>query len=612
MNRLKYILLSAAAAILILFLTIKIYFHYDIPLYAGSQSIVGLKDTVEVFTDNFGVPQVFAKTEEDLFFTAGYLTARERLFQLSLTAAIIGGDLSELLGDEYLEHDHYLKNFSQTKNIPNHINEDIKQIIESYCAGINYWIDEVGNNLPPEFKILNTTPIKWKTSDVLDVYSLYTDGIFIDWKKSYLSTLIQKYYSESKLDELFLPNDLSNTILDNQIFPDSVYSAVKCECDIKQMISAVSVGAEHTFISVSDENDSNKPTLTIIDISGPTQPAKWFEMRLKGGRFDIEGAFLPGFPLPLIGRNNVAAWGITPQDFHGLDYINSINNLFNIVASEEIPTTISITNKNIVYMDSKGTIYGQIEEFPKDNLSIKLFENSDRNVQNAISQLREFAYNSKLPEQFVFNVLKANLLKNIFKDEFDLIGPEVFQCFIELPKLTEQSLLSVFKNNESSWINNINTKDNRESFSEIVNISVNQTIQDLVKYKDYNFTYDLKTQVLFKHLLGDKYLLNKLFKFNVSASHNNPYAYDIDIRKYLNDGSIEPISGTSLQRIFNLDDFSKSYSVSPTGQSGLPKSDNYSDQTELYSNDKYRTIDFDESVVRSSVNYRKLVLTPKQ
>ena len=226
--------------------------------------------------------------------------------------------------------------------------------------------------------------------------------------------------------------------------------------------------------------------------------------------------------------------------------------------------------------------------------------------------MREFAYKNKLPEQFLFNVLKANLLKNIFKDEFDLIGPEVFQCFIELPKLTKQSLLSEFVDGESSWINDITTKDHRESFSEIVIKSVNQTIQDLDKYIDYYFTNSLTTPLLFKHFLGDKYLLNKLFKFNVTVLHNNPNEYNIDIRKYFNDGSLEMNFGMGLKRILNLDNFSKSYSILPTGQSGLPKSENYSDQAELYSKGEYRTIDFDESVVRSSANYRKLVLTPKQ
>ena len=108
MKYLKYILTITAILILLTFLTVKLYFHYDLPKYSGMQSLSGLQDTVEVFTDRFGVPYIFAKNNEDLFFSAGYMIARERLFQLSLLAAVARGEISTLLGDEYAEHDNYI------------------------------------------------------------------------------------------------------------------------------------------------------------------------------------------------------------------------------------------------------------------------------------------------------------------------------------------------------------------------------------------------------------------------------------------------------------------------------------------------------------------------
>ena len=49
-----------------------------------------IKDTVEVFTDQFGVPHVFANNEKDLFLVAGYISARERLFQMSMVLNAFG------------------------------------------------------------------------------------------------------------------------------------------------------------------------------------------------------------------------------------------------------------------------------------------------------------------------------------------------------------------------------------------------------------------------------------------------------------------------------------------------------------------------------------------
>ena len=93
----------------ILFITIIIFcwIHHPLPPYQGELSLPGLKSPVDVFTDEFGVPHVFAENEDDLFFTAGYLSGRERLFQLSTVALAVRGELSSALGDQYLGSDIY-------------------------------------------------------------------------------------------------------------------------------------------------------------------------------------------------------------------------------------------------------------------------------------------------------------------------------------------------------------------------------------------------------------------------------------------------------------------------------------------------------------------------
>jgi penicillin amidase len=83
----------------ILFITIVFvcWIHHPLPPYQGEWPLSGLKSPVDVFTDEFGVPHVFAENEDDLFFTAGYLSGRERLFQLSTVALAVRGELSSAL-----------------------------------------------------------------------------------------------------------------------------------------------------------------------------------------------------------------------------------------------------------------------------------------------------------------------------------------------------------------------------------------------------------------------------------------------------------------------------------------------------------------------------------
>src|SRR5262245_1501338 len=68
-------------------------------------SIPGLTAPVEVRLDDRGVPHIFAANELDAYRVQGWITARERLFQMELTWRSTAGRLSEILGDRLLEVD---------------------------------------------------------------------------------------------------------------------------------------------------------------------------------------------------------------------------------------------------------------------------------------------------------------------------------------------------------------------------------------------------------------------------------------------------------------------------------------------------------------------------
>ena len=97
----------------LVFIVLMVFFlnwfnHPDLQ-YEGEKEVLGISSRVDVYTDSFGVPHVFAKNEKDLFFTAGYLAARERLFQLSMVAILVKGEMALNLGDEYLDTDIFIR-----------------------------------------------------------------------------------------------------------------------------------------------------------------------------------------------------------------------------------------------------------------------------------------------------------------------------------------------------------------------------------------------------------------------------------------------------------------------------------------------------------------------
>ena len=85
------------------------WLQHPLPKYEGEIQLEGLTSSVDVFFDEWAVPHVFARDEEDLFYAAGYLAARERMFQLSTVALAVRGELASAFGDELLSTDIYLR-----------------------------------------------------------------------------------------------------------------------------------------------------------------------------------------------------------------------------------------------------------------------------------------------------------------------------------------------------------------------------------------------------------------------------------------------------------------------------------------------------------------------
>ena len=62
---------------------IKSYLKPTEILYSGTIETPNITEPVEVYFDAYGVPHVFAENDDDMFFVAGYLGARDRLFQMA-------------------------------------------------------------------------------------------------------------------------------------------------------------------------------------------------------------------------------------------------------------------------------------------------------------------------------------------------------------------------------------------------------------------------------------------------------------------------------------------------------------------------------------------------
>ena len=51
---------------------------------SGTLQVPGLTDEVRIVRDRWGIPHIYAKNADDLFFAQGFIPAQDRLFQIDL------------------------------------------------------------------------------------------------------------------------------------------------------------------------------------------------------------------------------------------------------------------------------------------------------------------------------------------------------------------------------------------------------------------------------------------------------------------------------------------------------------------------------------------------
>ena len=72
---------------------------------SSSIAVPGLHHPVEILTDRWGVPHIYAKTLDDVFFAQGFQAARDRLWQMDLWRKRRLGEMAKDFGPAYVDGD---------------------------------------------------------------------------------------------------------------------------------------------------------------------------------------------------------------------------------------------------------------------------------------------------------------------------------------------------------------------------------------------------------------------------------------------------------------------------------------------------------------------------
>ncbi len=135
----------------------------------------GLRQPAEIVVDRWGIPHLYAKSQEDALFLQGFNAARDRLWQIDFWRKRGLGELAETFGPAYARHDRAARLFLYRGDMYREwlaYGSDSKRIAEAFANGVNAYVLETQKKpelLPAEFRQLGYKPALWRAEDIVRI-----------------------------------------------------------------------------------------------------------------------------------------------------------------------------------------------------------------------------------------------------------------------------------------------------------------------------------------------------------------------------------------------------------------------------------------------------------
>lgn len=279
----------------------------------GRIEIDGLREPVEVLRDTWGVPHIYAKTVEDLFFAQGFVAAQDRLWQMEMWRRIGEGKMAEVLGPSAIERDRFARLMRYRGDIEAEwasYAPDARSIIESFVRGINAFIEASRDRLPIEFQLTGIRPEPWTAEVCLSRMAGYimTRNAASEVQRAQLVRAV----GAEKASELFETDPLAKL----EVPPGLDLTGI----DRRVIRAAQAAGATPSFRSNEGSNnwvvagsltDTGKPILANDPHRTIALPSLRYMVHLVGPGWNVIGAGEPTLPGVAAGHNERVGFGFT-------------------------------------------------------------------------------------------------------------------------------------------------------------------------------------------------------------------------------------------------------------------------------------------------------------
>jgi len=319
----------------------------------------------EIKRDEYGVPHVFAETQEALSFGAGYAIAEDRLWQADVFRRQATGRLAEL-GLSDIEYDYWVRvngyNLQENTEILQQLESPFKDMLIAYTQGINQYITEAisdpPNKMPYEYVERGIMPELWIGEDSIAIGQMMVRR----WGEGggneltfavVLKTLIDKNGaingwrifndvcpqtdpgSDTTIDwkgesnpqyEMYLPPYIPNSVIKSA---EKIQAMKLMDKEISESMGLLYYFGSNGWVVTPSKSATGNPMLLGGPQMGHSIPQIVAELGMHGAGINATGMTFPGVgPAIAIGVSEWGAWTTTSGLSDGVDtYIEILHPL---------------------------------------------------------------------------------------------------------------------------------------------------------------------------------------------------------------------------------------------------------------------------------------------
>ncbi|MFI1032249.1 penicillin acylase family protein [Streptomyces sp. NPDC020951] len=342
------------------------------PQTKGSITLEGLSGPVDVKRDGYGIPQIYADSDEDLFMAQGYVQAQDRFYEMDVRRHMTSGRLSEMFGKSQVDNDEFLRTLGWDRvakeEYDTTLSASTKKYLQAYAKGVNAYLKgKDGADISLEYAALGFTndykPAEWTPVDsvswlkamawdlrgnmqdeidralmtsrlgpqqIADLYPQYpydrNQAIVQEGQYDELTKTFEQSDDDSDSGDASTNGGTGDGTGDGTGTSDGTGSALTSQLSglydvLDDLPTAVGVNGNgigsNSWVVAGKYTITGKPLLANDPHLSASLPSVWYQMGLHCRtvsakcQYDVSGYTFAGMPGVIIGHNATISWGMT-------------------------------------------------------------------------------------------------------------------------------------------------------------------------------------------------------------------------------------------------------------------------------------------------------------